>query len=670
MIETTYKGKVLDFSALLTLCKVEVPIIQRDYAQGRADKREIRRNFLSTLQACLRNRTQIKLDFIYGSKVGDTFQPLDGQQRLTTLFLLHWYAATKDHELSTNVRDTLSRFTYETRFSSRDFCKALVKNPITILDGSEVLSDKIIDSNWFFLSWKKDPSIDSMLRSIDDIHEMFFPLESLWQRLTANDALVSFYYVELENIGLTDDLYIKMNARGKLLTPFENFKAGFQKLTEENNWEKGKEFVETFAFKIDTCYTDYFWTHFKKNNTVDEAFMRLISSVSMWKQALDRPIPKAEERAQLLTSLQEQPNSVRPENFLKSGFDYLMECFEIYQKAYSDLKEFALPFPLWRHASTTSSLSSIVYEDNIYSNVQVNSASYSQKILFFAQTEYLRRVEVFDAQKFHEWMRVVRNIVARADIDKDGNRPDIVRSPQTFDGAANLINELAEGTSDIYPYLYGLSSVKSQFAKDQVEEERLKAKLLIQKPELKSLIFEIEDNDLVRGRINFVLYCIDYNGVPESIDVALLKSINNVLRKYFGQEKDISNDLRRAMLTIEVDGQFEFYNYWWSFWTVTGATKRRLFDKFRELEYYIHSDCKIYFKKLVLLLVIKDFESIIEDFDPPSLMPNWKKRLIKEKDLLDKDGKSNYIAIPNDNSCCYLLKSKRPRDIDGAVVII
>jgi hypothetical protein len=45
-------------------------------------------------------------------------------------------------------------------------------------------------------------------------------------------------------------------------------------------------------------------------------------------------------------------------------------------------------------------------------------------------------------------------------------------------------------------------------------------------------------------------------------------------------------------------------------------------------------------------------------------MPNWKVHLIKESNLLDERCKSNYIAIPEDESCCYLLKGMRPRDID------
>jgi hypothetical protein len=666
MTALTYKGKTLSFYELVKTQKVEIPIIQRDYAQGRKDKKEIRRNFLNALFECIYKNKPIKLDFIYGSNVNQSFQPLDGQQRLTTLFLLHWYAATKEKSLTKENKELLSKFSYETRITSRDFCFALVNNPIDIIDEYEPLSSKIIDSNWFFLSWRNDPTIDSMLRTIDDIHDIFVKIEQLWDKITSQSNLISFYYVELENIGLTDDLYIKMNARGKLLTPFESFKASFQKHIEDEKWEEGKSFPESFALNIDTSWTDYFWHHFRKNNAIDDALMRFIATIAMIRQSIDRTISKAEERALLITTLQEQPNSVRPEHFTDISFDYLIQCFELYESAFKNQLALDLPFFLWRHKSKKSIFSEIVYDENIYSTVQVNSATYTQKVLFFAQTEYLRRVENFDSLKYEDWMRVIRNIVSRGDIDKDGNRPDIIRSPQTFDGVINLISELSDGCKDIYQHLSKLGSLKSQFAKDQIEEEKNKSKLIILKDSYKKLIFEAEDNELLRGKIDFLFYAMDYDNSVDNFNEELFTKLKDVFSKYFNTEEGLNNNLRRAILTIDIDGKFDFYNYWWSYWHIVGATKRRLFDKFRELEYYIYSEYREYFKKLVLILIEKDLETIVKDFIPIEGFPNWKKRLIQEPELLDKKGKSNYIAIMEDNSCCYILKSKRPRDIEGS----
>ena len=66
--------------------------------------------------------------------------------------------------------------------------------------------------------------------------------------------------------------------------------------------------------------------------------------------------------------------------------------------------------------------------------------------------------------------------------------------------------------------------------------------------------------------------------------------------------------MRRALLTISVDDKYEFYHYWWSFWNVVDSDKRRLIDKFREIEYLIHSDSREYFKNLLLELRNKDIK--------------------------------------------------------------
>ena len=104
--------------------KIEIPIIQRDYAQGRIGKEHLRKRFLEQLKSAL-DSERITLDFVYGNieDKTDAFCPIDGQQRLTTLWLLHWYIAFRREELQKKeVRDTLQKFTYETRISSREFC--------------------------------------------------------------------------------------------------------------------------------------------------------------------------------------------------------------------------------------------------------------------------------------------------------------------------------------------------------------------------------------------------------------------------------------------------------------------------------------------------------------------------------------------------------------------
>ncbi|GAA4292611.1 DUF262 domain-containing protein [Aestuariibaculum suncheonense] len=668
MEDLKYSGKTLNFIKLLESYSVEVPIIQRDYAQGRLDQKEIRDNFLDALYGCVSNNEPIKLDFIYGSVVDSQFQPLDGQQRLTTLFLLYWYAATKENKLlNQSTKDLLKKFTYETRISSREFCHELVDKSILIESGISV-KQSIVDSNWFFLSWIKDPTIEGMLRTVDDIHKRFYNIENLWNEL--NSSLIEFYFVELKDMGLTDDLYIKMNARGKLLTPFENFKAGLEKRIIDENWEDNIDLNKSFGVKIDTDWTDFFWDSFRINDSVDSALTRFIATVSMIIQSVERELP-TEERHELIRNLQEEPSLVRPLHFNNKGFSLLKRYFDTYhlQVVLHDYENKRLPFPLWRHSPKGSILSMIVFEDNAYSKEQKNSSTYTQKVLFFAQAQYFILNE-YNEERYYDWMRVVRNIVSRGDVEKTGDRPDIVRSPSAFDGVINLINELSQGSHNIYEFLEKSTSLKSQFARDQISEERQKARLINYDNNYRELIFKAEDNELLRGKISFVFYCLGYNDSVYGFDSHLFEKITNVFSTYFSSEDSLDNDIRRAILTIDVKGKYEFYTYWWSYWHIGNANKRRLFDKFREIEYFINNfEHRDYFKKFVLKLIDKNPLEIIDEFVPPLNFPNWKNRLIKDSSLLDDQARTNLIAISEDDSYCYLLKSSRPREKEGNILI-
>jgi len=192
MSEIQNHNEVLCFYDMLQKYNVEIPIIQRDYAQGRIGNQQILRNFLDALKISIAEDSPINLDFVYGNVFGDVFQPLDGQQRLTTLYLLHWYAFAVQKLDDSSAVSVLLKFTYETRISSREFCKALITNDISIESSKQRISDVLTDSKWFFMSWGQDPTIRSMLNTIDQIHKVFHDVENLWYLLT-NKKIITFY---------------------------------------------------------------------------------------------------------------------------------------------------------------------------------------------------------------------------------------------------------------------------------------------------------------------------------------------------------------------------------------------------------------------------------------------------------------------------------------------
>ena len=138
-----------------------IPALQRDYVQGGRDY--IIDAFLNQLLAALKGEIQIDLNYLYGSMEKDKgFVPIDGQQRLITLWLLHLYIFTKNGQ----------NFPVELEFASREFAnefsaklKANLKNYIKSKD----LVKDIIDSPWFVIGWQYDRTVANMLKTLDYI---------------------------------------------------------------------------------------------------------------------------------------------------------------------------------------------------------------------------------------------------------------------------------------------------------------------------------------------------------------------------------------------------------------------------------------------------------------------------------------------------------------------
>lgn len=127
-----------NLKSLLENYRVVIPLIQRDYAQGRKDKRttEVRKKLLQDINTALidTNVGPLDLNFIYGKSTNGKFIPLDGQQRLTTLFLVYLFAYRDNDEC-----DFLGNFSYETRKSSAKFFESLVENRRIFLQKQKVL---------------------------------------------------------------------------------------------------------------------------------------------------------------------------------------------------------------------------------------------------------------------------------------------------------------------------------------------------------------------------------------------------------------------------------------------------------------------------------------------------------------------------------------------------
>ena len=236
---------------------VEIPILQRDYAQGRRSKEDVAQKFLDAIFKALERGEGLHLDFIYGyvekDEIGDRFILIDGQQRITTLWLLYFYLYRRVERLL-EVRGWLERFSYNVRESSAKFCKNLLKQNLGL---DKKPSEDIYGRGGVFEkqeNLRNDPTIKAMIHMLDLLACRLEDKDPA--RMIENLDRITFDFFDMGRFELGEELYIKMNARGKQLSDYENLKAAI----EERLRQEGGNDAELMGLmlSIDSLWSDYF----------------------------------------------------------------------------------------------------------------------------------------------------------------------------------------------------------------------------------------------------------------------------------------------------------------------------------------------------------------------------------------------------------------------------
>ena len=486
-----------DGQSNVKLSRIIIPIIQRDYAQGREDPdvARVRSRFLDSLYDAV-VRQPITLDFVYGDIDEDGIMtPLDGQQRLTTLFLLHWYAA-KRAGLPMEEYKFLNCFGYETRYSARYFCKELIGfNPS--FQGS--IKDEIIDQAWFPLDWQKDPTISSMLIMLNAIDDRFKDVDGLWERL--KDGAIAFYFLPIKDMGLTDELYIKMNSRGKPLTRFEHFKAELERCIKAVDEDLAKRIMR----KIDRDWTDMLWryrdsgTGAVEDAITDDEFLkyfRFVCNVICY-QGGESPQGKSPDEFDMLAEyFTGVPSEVRDHiEELESFFDCWYRI-----DGYDSPTGFLNAFMANKHESGKIVIDSRykidIFEDCLHSYAdksgRIRSFPLNRIVLLYAVTCFLRNRNKVSNQDFAKRLRCINNLIQNSE-DEISDRIDRNRIPAILRQTDAV---MLTGQFD--------DTIENSFNVNQIAEEKEKALFIIDHPEKAEFIYALEDHPNLNGQISIV----------------------------------------------------------------------------------------------------------------------------------------------------------------------
>ncbi|WP_405570218.1 DUF262 domain-containing protein [Winogradskyella sp. Asnod2-B02-A] len=515
-----------------TLCniydKIEVPIIQRDYAQGRNTPEviRVRNKFINEfLITSLLNGEKVELDFVYGSILSenkdgenkDIFIPLDGQQRLTTLFLLHFFIALKEKKIN-EIRHVLNKFTYETRPSAHDFCTKLIR----MFDVKDLKNIKfeIIDSEWYNEEWKNDPTVSGMLNMLDTFAKNEQLISSKKQLLNSlinqDNQLISFYFIPLEKFGLTENLYIRMNARGKMLTEFENFKSEFYKIINKNH-----SLLNIVKEKIEYDWVENLWD-FKEQDVyvVDMPFMKYLSFITemlYFKQAEFRSSAKYKSDFldfHLLKLIYSKEYNLK---FLIFALDFIKEVKENHNKV--DI--------LWEVNSTLQ---------DVLIKVINGKPDINDFFILFSSISYFYQDKSSD--DFYDFIRVLRNLISNTNDNSRREWSKLINSVESMIVSNNIYEALL---------IENFSDSLDGFYVPQRKEEVFKAALILKYSTEKKIVLEAENNKNFKGNIsslifsNFSINEKEYEKLEfEDLDIERFnfKEFKNTLITY----KEISKD--------------------------------------------------------------------------------------------------------------------------------
>ena len=482
--------------------RIEIPKIQRDYAQGRENENEVADRFLKKIFECLKDDKKLELDFIYGSVNKNVVYLLDGQQRVTTLFLLYWYIALREDRF--NEIKCLEKFTYSTRVSSREFCKNIINNIEKI---KKSYDDKIelsnIITNFYWFTNENDPTIKAMLNMINKIDEKYNEIRKYNNSIKFDNLeKIQFYFLPLEDFKLTDEIYLKMNARGKPLTSFENFKADLTDYIFKINRNEVNNLIQQQLSDLDNKYTNFFWQLSKKYNEknkqnnimLDDLYVKFFYRITLiyfiinYKGNNEKLI-----KDKSYQYLKVNSNEKLEEKNKYSSFNVFEETYSknLIENIFSTLNLLDSEYLLKIQSNTVPSWNDEY--DDIMSMIEYDLKDI---IIFSALIFYIKKNNFkYDETSFKQWMRIVWNITENSYIDESSSISLI-----------KLFYELSEHSSNIYDFLANEEKIiHTNISKEAVQYERRKCKFIIKDNNWETYFIEAEKHQFFRGYIDFLI---------------------------------------------------------------------------------------------------------------------------------------------------------------------
>lgn len=539
-----------------------IPLLQRDYVQG-SEKSAVISPFLDALL-----EKDCDLNYIYGYEKDGCFVPVDGQQRLTTLWLLYLYL----HAYKKRTGEYRVHMKFASREYANDFCERIAEHLEELLPKSsayKTLDEAIKDQNWFIRSWSKNATVCNMLSTLKLIHRKVneHNIDVIWMRLVETESpSITFAFLQMdESYGLDDDVYIKMNGRGRKLSVFENLKSWMDSKVSN------RPYAQEWRTEMDNTWTDMFW----QNRNLEQEHPEEIDDEQLFffynllilyhiktgellqtvtKMKVDNPYlfeemqdffeieAKAGDQAitdKIIDRLQKAGNipllwidrlCLMPDAFFDFAINSIRKIVEL-SKTFNSSD---LYIGEEKASNTTKTYS-----------ISMCEGSFGRTLpLFYALLSYKQGGTIL-----YDWMRVMRNLILNTSVDRE-NLPSLMLAMDDFGTHCSKENiYLLLGKSESMDMLKGFNS-------RQISEEILKASQL----NYYNSMTMLENGRFFSGRIEvlFNMLTLNPSDIQSFLDKDNVEAYTRVLLAIFdGKEggctmqfDDKDHLLRRALMTF------------------------------------------------------------------------------------------------------------------------
>lgn len=288
--------------------RIIIPDLQRDYCWGDNTNRkssgeigELVSDFVNNLIKLYdesKEQDKLNLGLFYGYEIPvNHIQLCDGQQRLTTLFLLLGMLnkmsgkfqkhLISDYEYEQDDKEPY--LNYAIRETSIYFLSDLVFH--FFISNTDKVA-KIKEADWYFSDYDLDPSIQSMINALSKIETLLSSKNQEWAASFGDWVLnkLTFIYVDMQNRKNGEETYVVINTTGEPLSTTQNLKPLVIQETNESfdnaRFSAKGENGENLA--IDKCWEQvetWFWQRRKgDNDTADAGFAEFLRWVYMIEQ--------------------------------------------------------------------------------------------------------------------------------------------------------------------------------------------------------------------------------------------------------------------------------------------------------------------------------------------------------------------------------------------------